>query len=142
MASNHEAGGALWSWFSNGVEYVNSHDYGRLIQTAVFCYTAQGEANPTEAGSGPYDGGGALHHHGSPTLELYNSGSKQISKAIPLEFAPSAFGGNVEDQVLWKDMTLGKEIELNWNGMSNVAKYTTKVYTPVTLEAVMNSCVR
>jgi hypothetical protein len=45
--SNEVAGGALWHWSWNGMQFINNWDNGRQIQTDIF---PPDYANPTEAG--------------------------------------------------------------------------------------------
>ena len=124
IKSNRVAGGTLWRWFWNGVQFVNTYDYGREIQSA-FCFNGC-DANPTEAGdtfSSPSTAPGV--RHGSPLLVAKNLGSTQITRAIPLQFDPSGMGGGPANPVVWSDIGLGKDITLDFHDMGSVAKYTT-----------------
>lgn len=130
IQSNGVAGGSLWRWFWNGMQFVNTRDYGRQIQTALF----HGNKNPTEAGDQHSDLGlPAARRHGSPILNNHNSGTTQVTRAIPLDFIPENFGGGADHPVVWMDMVIGKDVTLNFNGMGSVAKYTTVVSVPTTL---------
>ena len=92
IASNAVAGGAVWSLQWNGEEFINSHDYGRLLQTALNTdpgfdtnsTTYPGSpvsTNPTEAGASGYIGG-TMYHDGSPCISLSNSGNTQTSSWV------------------------------------------------------------
>ena len=129
IKSNRVAGGTLWRWFWNGVQFVNTYDYGREIQSA-FCFNGC-DANPTEAGdtfSSPSTAPGV--RHGSPLLVAKNLGSTQITRAIPLQFDPSGMGGGPANPVVWSDIGLGKDITLDFHDMGSVAKYTTHLSLP------------
>jgi len=66
---------------------------------------------------------------GSPTLNNQNSGSTQITFAIPLEWYPDPFGGGSTHPVIYPGILLGKYITLNYNNMGPVALYETVVYS-------------
>jgi hypothetical protein len=88
VESNAVAGGALWRWFWNGVQFVNNRAYGRQIQ-ADFYYPASPNYNPTEAGDF-YDRTDPILAHGSPLLRFENQGSTQITRAVPLNWDAAA----------------------------------------------------
>jgi hypothetical protein len=131
IESNRITGGAIWHWTHNGVQYINNRDYGRQIQSSMFFSHNNKEANPTEAGDrwGDFDRP-AWARQGSPLETAYNSGSTQITRSIPLDFNPDRFGGGTDYPVVWKDISLGKNIELNFNNLGPVAKYTTVATIP------------
>lgn len=137
IESNGCTGGALWRWTHNGTQYLNNGDFGRQMQIAFVedAYDTSGMTrNPTEAGDVHSHVGirpGA--RHGSPLLAIHNSGSTQITRAIPLEFIPEFHGGGVDNPVVYPDVVLGKDITLNFNGMGSVARFTTQVTVPNTL---------
>ena len=89
VQSNAVAGGALWRWFWNGVQFVNNADYGRQIQ-ADFYYPASPNYNPTEAGDF-YHRSDPILAHGSPLLMFENQGTTQITRAIPLNWDSTRF---------------------------------------------------
>lgn len=126
IKSNAVAGGALWELWWNNKNFVNIYDYGRQIQAALFWHLT--DSNPTEAGhrfSGPEFSPSS--RGGSPLLSLVNNGETQISRSIPLQWDPTraGFEGDALHPLVWKDIVLGKDITLNFNGMGSVAKYTT-----------------
>jgi hypothetical protein len=113
---------------------VNIHDYGREIQSAFFFHGAA-VSNPTEAGdelSWPNQIPGT--HQGSPVLLAQNSGTTQTTRAIPLEWNFGNYGGGTNNPVIWSDIVLGKDIDLNFNNMGPVARYTTHLSLPVSIQ--------
>jgi len=144
VTSNPVAGGAVWSLQYNGFEYINSHDYGRLLQTAIFSdpgLSAQSQVypgqiiscNPTEGGAAGYINN-VQYNQGSQILELYNNGNVQTSRCVPLEFTPLDWGGTFDcNPVIWANAVLGKDITLNWNSLGAVAQYASYVYSPTQL---------
>jgi len=130
IASNRNAGCALWSWVWEGFEYVNVHDYGRQIQTAFVSDRGRAnEANPTEAGSRFSTGFTPLQ--GSPCLYAVNrSPATQATLAVPLEYEPVRWGGSLARAFLWRDVRIGKEITLDYLGLGPVARYTSIVTVP------------
>lgn len=153
VASNAAAGGAVFSYKWNGIEYVNINDNGRQLQSSVFIFEnldpAPGapvvaiQRNPTEAGAAPSNRNPLQlsyymrpeERQGSPVFLFHNDGNSQITRAIPLEFNPHFFGGGNETPVIYSDMLIGKNIELGWSGYENVAKYVTSVTVPWNLPA-------
>jgi hypothetical protein len=136
--SNLVAGGALWHWTWNGVQVINNWDFGRQIQTDVF---SPDYANPTEAGDtwSTYSSRAAINH-GSPVGLAENDGLTQRTRAITLEYDPDGtqqcnfmapvgpcpgFQGGQNNPVVWPDVTLGKDVTLDFNGMGPVALYST-----------------
>jgi hypothetical protein len=131
--SNAVAGGAVWRWTWNGTEFLNNHDYGRLIQSD-FYYASLQNSNPDEAGdAAPVDisNSNSLLSHGSPILSFQNNGTTQSTRSIPLNWLPSPFGGDDDHPVIWNQMVLGKELTLNFNDLGSVAQYTTHMVLPV-----------
>ena len=132
IQSNLVAGGSLWRWFWNGMQFINTHDFGRQIQSAFFSHQGINLVrNPTEAGdlyTSP-DLAPAVRH-GSPIFRAYNAGTTQVTRSIPLEWSPDNFGGGQSNPVIWNTIQLGKDITLNFDGMGSVAKYTTHLVLP------------
>lgn len=129
IESNAVAGGALWRWTWNGVQFVNHYDYGREIQDAF--YFGMGPTNPDEAGD--FMTANSLDQsikHGSPVIQFQNQGTTQITRAIPLEWHPQLFGGDQDHPVIWDTLVLGKDIALNFNNLGPVAKYTSHLVLP------------
>lgn len=137
IGSNLAAGGSLWEWTHNGKQFINSRDFGRQIQSAYFDPTYGdseglfGLINPTEAGSRFSDlAADPARRQGSPLISAQNNGLTQSTRSVPLEWSPENFGGGPDNPVLWKEMVLGKEITLDYNGMGPVAKYETILVPP------------
>jgi hypothetical protein len=142
IKSNRVAGGSIWELSWNGKQFVNTSDFGRLIQSSM---NLGNGALPTEGGDKHFSSNSSFCH-GSPLIEAYNTGSTQITKAVPLEWHNEVFNstGNVHDLIIYKDFKLGKEITLDPNlslGSFNylkpqIAKYVTTFSTPVNLSDV------
>jgi hypothetical protein len=129
VQSNAVAGGATWRWSWNGVQFLNNRDYGRQIQAAFYYPPTSGAYNPNEAGDG-YSRDNPVFAHGSPLVRFENVGTTQFTRAVPLNWNPAAFGGDLDHPVIWSQIVLGKDLTLNFNNMGSVAKYTTHVVLP------------
>jgi hypothetical protein len=123
VESNKAAGGVTWRWFWNGVQFENHFAYGSQIQAAFYFGTGP-NLNPNEAGNGYYPAG-LDAGRGSPTVRFENQGNTQITRAVPLNWDPAVFGGDLDHPVIWDSLILGKDLTLNFNNMGRVAKYTT-----------------
>ncbi|MBW8813602.1 MAG: hypothetical protein JF588_09270 [Caulobacterales bacterium] len=127
IKSNRVAGGILWSWVWNGVEFLHQVDYGQQMQTSVFWYENGVAHSPTEGGS-KYAGNSAAYlNQGSPLISSTTVGNTQSTRAVRLEFVNDLWGGDVDHPVIYPDMIIGKDITLNYNNMGPVAKYVTHV---------------
>ncbi len=146
VESNRVAGGAVWHWFYKGVQYINTYDYGRLMQATLFYDTSKRPGggcnvsgnpyvNPTEAG----DGTSGCHSlesadwFGSPLKSdtLSADGLTHSTRAIPIDFNPPLAGCDAPNYPrLFKDMVLGKDLTLGFNGWDNVSRYVTVVTLP------------
>jgi hypothetical protein len=144
VRSNIVAGGAVWEWRWNGFQFINTYDYGREMQSAAFWEVEPGVwANPTEAGDGHSAQSQPGFRHGSPMhsfslsyggLNNQNVTSSSIeTRCVPLEWDPSLHGGSTLHPVIWKDVVIGKDLIMNFNGMGPVAKYITYFSTPTSL---------
>jgi hypothetical protein len=110
------------------VQYVNTADNGREIQSAFFT-GSNPSLNPTEAGDGIQPP--VIAMHGSVNTLASNSGSTQSTRAIPNEFDTSSFISNSANEfIAYLGMLLGKNITLNYNSMGPVAQYTTVIQLP------------
>jgi hypothetical protein len=85
--------------------------------------------NPNEAGDG-YFPAGISAGNGSPVVRFENQGNTQITRAVPLNWDPTAFGGDFDHPILWDTLQLGKNVTLNFNNMGPVAQYTTHLVLP------------
>jgi len=128
VESNKVAEGVVWRWFWNGVEFENNFAYGGEIQ-AAFYVGDNPNLNPTEAGDF-YGRENPILAHGSPVVRFENQGNTQITRAVPLNWDPTVFGGDQDHPVIWDSVILGKDLTLNFNNMGPVAKYTTHVVLP------------
>jgi len=128
VESNKAAGGVTWRWFWNGMQFENHFGYGSQIQ-AAFYFGTSSTLNPTEAGNGYYPAG-VDAGRGSPTVRFENQGNTQITRAVPLNWDPAVFGGDLDHPVIWDSLILGKDLTLNFNNMGPVAKYTTHLVLP------------
>ena len=129
VKSNPAAGGTVWSWVWNGIEFINTWDFGREMQSALFPGDPKG-SNPTEAGDAFSRRPDRI---GSPVDSLSNRGNTQRSRAIPLEFNPQKFGGAPGEPIVWKDIRMGKDLTLNFNNLGPVAHYSTYLKIPSSL---------
>ena len=147
--SNEVAGGALWHWSWNGMQFINNWDNGRQIQTDIF---PPDYANPTEAGD-TWSGASApalepAIYHGSPIGLAENVGLTQRTRAIALEYDPDGtqqcqyqppagpcpgFGGGPDNPVIWPDVLLGKDLTLDFDRLGPVALYSTFMQVPKAL---------
>lgn len=138
IGSNRIAGGAAWSWVHNGVEHLDTADYGRLLQAALFFtapsspWNAPKQANPTEGGGQNSSlGTAAPLRHGSPLLLAENpTATTQSTRAIPLEWLEENWGGSTTAPVIWPQVAMGKDITLDFAGLGPVVKYETVLSLP------------
>ena len=72
--------------------------------------------------------------HGSPVLQFQNQGTTQITRAVPLNWDPTVYGGDQDHPVIWDSLVLGKDLTLDFNNLGPVARYTTHVVLPATAE--------
>ena len=136
VQSNAVAGGSTWRWFWNGTQFINHNDYGREIQGAFYFGTSL--TNPNEAGDQlTYNFLDQSLRHGSPILQLQNSGNTQITRAIPLNWDPTEFGGDQDHPVIWDSLVLGKDLTLNFQNLGPVAQYTTHLVIPSTMQGTL-----
>lgn len=92
---NTSWGGAITIVSLNGTNYVNAHDDGREVQPALYDGAEQYE---TYCGKDEHWGwdpvlGGDCYGHGSPILSTHLTDATIYTKARPLQWAPSEFGG-------------------------------------------------
>jgi hypothetical protein len=129
VESNAVAGGVVWHWFWNGVQFINNSDYGRQIQAAFYYPPDFNNDDPNEAGD-YYHRDNPITAHGSPLLRFENQGNTQYTRAVPLNWDPTVFGGDPDHPIIWNQIVLGKDLTLNFNNMGSVAKYTTHLVLP------------
>lgn len=129
LESNAVAGGVVWRWFWNGLQFVNNGDYGREIQGAFYYPGNDQNLNPNEAGDS-FQRTNITTAHGSPLLRFENQGSTQFTRAIPLNWLASAVGGDQDHPVIWNQIVLGKDLTLNFKNLGSVAQYSTHLVLP------------
>jgi hypothetical protein len=133
IESNRVAGGALFHWTHNGVQYINNRDYGRNMQSSVFFNRGGVQSNPTESGDMWTDFDMPVWaRHGSPLASASNNTSTltQSTRSVPIDFIPQNFNGGQFRPAIYKDFQLGKDITLNWGGQGPVARYQTVLSSP------------
>jgi hypothetical protein len=129
VQSNAVAGGTTWRWYWNGIQFLNHGDYGREIQGAFYFGTSL--LNPNEAGDRlTFSYLDQSLKHGSPILRLENQGNTQYTRAIPLDWDPTQYGGDQDHPVIWDSLVLGKDLTLNFKNLGPVAQYTTHLILP------------
>ena len=132
VESNAVAGGVVWRWTWNGMQFINNADYGRQIQDAFYYLDPGGGLNPYN----PNEAGDYYHRanpstaHGSPILRFENNGNTQSTRTVPLNWDPTVFGGDPDHPIIWNQIVLGKDVTLNFNNMGSVAQYTTHLTLP------------
>lgn len=138
--TNAVAGGAFWTWTWNGKQLIDNHDFGRLLQSSLF-YGSNPVQNPTEAGDIAI--GNAQDFHGSPNISTSVSGTVISTRTMPLEFVPQDFGASVDSAtgtpqqaVLYKDVVIGKDVDLNFRNLPGIASYSTIFTLPNALSNV------
>ncbi|MBO1081713.1 hypothetical protein [Roseomonas haemaphysalidis] len=132
------AGGAVARWWWNGINFINTSDYGRYMQADIFSPIGDGRFfNPIEAGSlisNDVGGDPVLFRHGSPCVLANVSGNVHQTRAVPIDYLlPPPFGpfpkNDVDHLYLYQGIQIGKDLTLGWNGMPQVAQYKTIVGT-------------
>jgi hypothetical protein len=68
--------------------------------------------------------------HGSPILRFENEENTQITRAVPLDWDPTQYGGDQDHPVIWDSLVLGKDLTLNFQNLGPVAQYTTHLTIP------------
>jgi hypothetical protein len=115
VSSNANAGGSVWEWWWHGNQFINDFDYGRQLSMAV--YYESGEAlqeTGDKYGTGNIN---AAARHPSPTAYVSTSRSAhQSTRSVPLEWVPDQHGGGPANPVIYLNVTIGKELALNWTG--------------------------
>ena len=127
IESNRVFGGALWRWTWNGKQFLSNLDSLRGSYDILFL---NGFTNYID------ENGDDCQNH-APIVTAANAGSTQLTIAVPLA-NPFAFGNDKPclHPVVWEDVSLGKQVTLNFRGMGPVAKYTTFARLPAAIQAV------
>jgi hypothetical protein len=119
VSSNVATGCSVWEWWWNGIQFVNDVDYGRQISAALYPYQTTAALQET----GDLNSGQSLQplaRHSSPCLSYSSSGPGQSTRAIPLDWHPENWGGGVNNPVIYPDVTIGKNLTLDWIGPDGV----------------------
>ena len=130
LAANLAAGGAVWSLSFNGKQLINQHDFGRQLQIQLNLASKAGSNTPTEAGSrwsSPTTSVG--RRQGSPLISSSTAGGTLSTSCRPLQWDPDLHGGSKAYPVIW-DGFLGKELELNYQGLGPVMRWTAVARLP------------
>jgi hypothetical protein len=151
-AINLAAGGTIWSWTWNGIQFVNTADYGREIQSDFFCYASSGcsqgwssgqnptTQNPNEAGDNASTSTDPDNLHGSPLASYSISANEIRTTTVPLEWNPSASPESPAIQpwqgYLYSGVTISKDVQFGYGGLPGVARYTTTFHVPTYLSSV------
>ncbi len=139
--SDSVAGGAVASWIWNGQQFIDTHDYGRYMQSDVFIPIGATTYNPIEAGdiiSGPTYGP-TDQWHGSPVLQNQITNGVHVTRAIPLEYGLPGTGGypiTTDVPAVYTGWLIGKNLTLNYGGAGSVAKYETVIQTSAAVTGV------
>jgi hypothetical protein len=135
VVSNLAAGGAIWEWTDgSGTQFVNHYDLGREVQASFFVRTGDGrKLNPTEAGDRFADSRIAVAlRHQAPLVGARVDGARQSTSSVPLEWSPPRVDprAGTTHPVIYPDVRLGKDVELDFGGHPNVARYDTILTLP------------
>jgi hypothetical protein len=143
-SSDSVAGGAVASWTWNGVQFLNTDDYGRYMQADVFYTVGDVTYNPIEAGdhiSGTVYGqtNAKGKWHGSPVLNNQITNGVHLTRSIPLDYGLSPGGVSVtpDHPSIYSGMEIGKNLTLNFAGLGPVGHYQTVVNSPVALASAV-----
>jgi len=125
LEANRAAGCSIWSWVWNGKQFINHRDYGRELQESLsWTDSSTNTPNPTEAGDG--------YKNGSPCTAAV-SGATLRTTSVPLEWNGMRLKGTQggpDRPVIWENMTIGKEVSLDYMNMGPVARYETELTIP------------
>ncbi len=129
---NRVAGGSVWELNWGGKSFINIYDFGRQLQIAFQLNNAGEQDNPTEAGSfhstpGTPDG----WRQGAPLLALEIDATVLTTLTRPLQWFPEGFhdGNPIAHPVVWNG-TIGKRVELDFQGQPNIIHWTTTIDFP------------
>jgi hypothetical protein len=126
IESNRVYGGALWRWTWNGKQFLSNLDGLRGAYSILFF---GGDNQMSE------NGDGCLNH--APFFTGFNAGATQVTTAVPIA-NPLVYDSVTPclHPVVWKDVTVGKSITLNYRGMGPVARYTSILSLPNAMPSV------
>jgi hypothetical protein len=118
VKSNLVYGGNINQWSWNGMQFLQS------------TYPIMGMKNLLFHDFGMMSEGADDYWHGSPIVTARNSGSVQITRAVPMQQDPYQLGGSNEVPILYRDVLIGKDLTLNFMDLGPVARYQTHVTLP------------
>lgn len=125
--------GAIDSLQWNGMEFINSHDHGRQLQSASQ-FNGWGECfNPTEAGSQDDDTGPASS---SRLLAIETTGRRLITRTrmafwlAPGQTSPHCHGVYAMNREILSDHLLLKTVTLGAHGLPNVIEHDVTYRVP------------
>ena len=129
--SNLVAGGNIWHWTWNGLQYLNISGYPRGMHPQMF-FDAAGGSGAAYASGDTYSffPDIAANIHGAPLMGALNFGNVQTTLTVPLELLVDNWGGGVDNPVVWQDLIFGKELTLNFQNNPTIARYRTYLYYP------------
>lgn len=121
-ACAHDAG-AICSLTWNGREFIDDHDHGRQLQSAI-SFDHRGEGyNPTEAGASYLTDGYNPSPSSSALTAIHTYGSTLVTESR-MAFWNPVKGVKTSDHKMRKVVTIG------YNGMSKVIEYQTTFFAP------------
>lgn len=141
VVSRKAAGGAIFEYWYKDTQFINTHDLGRELQSAMF-YLDQSDNmrhNPTEAGGEqvPLWRTGQEVLVGSPNVVAFNVDTTQVTLSLPNEWNyMRVFRRRRDYPLTHAGIQLGKEITLNFLDMDGVSKYVTNLYLPLALPRI------
>ena len=129
--SNLVAGGNIWHWTWNGLQYLNLAGYPRGMHPQMF-FDAVGGSGAAYASGDTYSFFPDIpaNIHGAPLMAAFNLGNVQTTLTVPLELLVDDWGGGVDNPVVWQDLVFGKELTLNFQNNPTIARYRTYLYYP------------
>ncbi len=129
--SNLVAGGNLWHWNWNGLQYLNLAGYPRGMHSQMFFEAAGGNGAAYASGDTySFFPDIPANIHGAPLITAFNLGDVQTTMTVPLELLVDDWGGSVDNPVVWQDLVFGKELTLNFQNNPTVARYRAYLYYP------------
>ena len=137
--SNLVAGGNVWHWTWNGLQYLNISGYPQGMHPSMSLWADHNRGVPIAAGDAySYFPDIAANIHGAPVMAAFNAGNVQTTLTVPLELNVDNFGGGVDNPVVYQDLVFGKELTLNFQNNPTVARFRTYVYYPAPGNAGMD----
>ena len=129
--SNLVAGGNIWHWTWNGLQYLDIAGYPQGMHPEMSLWADHNWGSPHAAGDDySYFPDIAANIHGAPLMAAFNLGNVQTTLTVPLKYNVDNFGGSVDNPVVYQDLVFGKELTLNFQNNPTVARYRTYVYYP------------